>query len=76
MDDPIKLTVHSDPTFHCDRKVLCSIISKVEEALNKMDLNDEISGPKVQVTYSGATATDVSMPSDSTHIIQTMSKYK
>ena len=35
--DSIKLTVDSDPTFHRARKVPYFIVSKVEEALNKME---------------------------------------
>ena len=34
---PIKLTVDSDPTFHRASKIPYSILSKVEEALNKME---------------------------------------
>ena len=42
MVDPINLTVDSDPTFHRDRKIPYSILSKVEEALNKMESGDII----------------------------------
>ena len=40
--DPIKLSVDSDPTFHRARKVPYSILSKVEETLNKIESDDII----------------------------------
>ena len=39
--DPIKLTVYREHTFHCARKVPYSILSKVEDAPNKMESDSD-----------------------------------